>query len=59
VKPLREQLKDVEEYSYRSSVRAVDFVRQNYEKVIARKTKEFEQKSRLIEKGEVEQNDQM
>lgn len=57
MKPLREQLRDVEEYSYRSSVRAVDLVRQNYVKVIARKTKEFEQKLRLIEKCEVKQND--
>jgi len=50
MKRLREQLRDIEDYSYKSSVHMVDLVRQNYEKVLMRKQKEFEQKLRSVKK---------
>lgn len=51
---LREKLKDVERHSYNSTINMVELVRQNYEKVMARKTKEFKRELKLIKNEKVE-----
>jgi len=50
MKSLREQLRDIEQYSYQTAIRMVTMVRMNYEKVLARKEKEFEQRLKSTEK---------
>lgn len=42
MKSLREQLKDIEGYTYQSATNMVGSVRDNYMRVIARKDKEIE-----------------
>lgn len=53
MKSLREKLKDIERHSYNSTIDMVALVRQNYEKVLARKTKEFEHALKLIKNEKV------
>ena len=50
MKPLHEQLRTIEQYSYQTSLRMVEMIRMNYEKVLARKEKEFEKRLQNIEK---------
>jgi len=50
MKSLREQLHDIEQYSYQTAVRMVTMVRMNYENVLARKEKEFDQRLKSADK---------
>lgn len=51
-KSMREQLRDIEDYSYKMSVQMVGFVRDNYMSVIERKDKEIEALKQRIEELE-------